>query len=94
LNQPVTWSRATTVVVVVGDIAVDDFAADARKPGPATRRAEKPICAPQPVIAEESPAARNGGSASGYQAIFVPSTSSLPATTVNQPYIYTSPRLR
>jgi len=39
-------------------------------------------------------AAQIGGSARCYQAIFVPSTASpVPATTVNQPYIYTSPRL-
>jgi hypothetical protein len=38
---------------------------------------------------------QNGGTVRGYQAIFVPSAaSSIPATTVNQPYIYTSPRLR
>ena len=35
-----------------------------------------------------------GGSASGYQAIFVPSAVlASPAATVNQPYLYTSPRL-
>jgi hypothetical protein len=62
LNQPVTLSRATTVVVVVGDIAVDDFAADARKPGPRRGAQRNHICAPQPVIAEESPAVQNGGS--------------------------------
>ena len=37
----------------------------------------------------------NGGSARGYQAIFVPSTAlTVPATTGNQPYIHTSPHLR
>ena len=39
--------------------------------------------------------AHNGGTARCYQAIFVPLTAlASPATTVNQPYIYTSPRLR
>jgi hypothetical protein len=47
-------------VVVVGDIAVDDFAADARKPGP-RRGAQRNQSARQPVIAEESPAVHNGG---------------------------------
>jgi hypothetical protein len=46
-------------------------------------------------IGIEPTSAQIGGSARCYQAIFVPSTASpVPATTVNQPYIYTSPRLR
>jgi hypothetical protein len=53
------------------------------------------ICAYTGGTVTRQSAAPNGGSVSGYQAIFVLSTAlASPATTVNQPYIYTSPRLR
>jgi hypothetical protein len=40
------------------------------------------------VIAEESPAARNGGSASGYQAIFVTSTALAQSGYDGQPAVF------
>jgi hypothetical protein len=46
------------------------------------------ICAPQLMSAERPMAAQNGGSACGYQAIFVPSTALASPGYEGQPAVY------